>query len=39
VSELFYLIEQETSPFVIAKKGKVALDAIAKLYPQYVALI
>jgi hypothetical protein len=30
VNDLFELIENEKSPFVIAKKGKIALDAICK---------
>jgi len=33
VSELFYLIENEKSPFVISKKGKAALDALCKECP------
>jgi ERCC4-type nuclease len=30
ISNLFELIENEESPFVIAKKGKIALEAINK---------
>jgi hypothetical protein len=33
VSDLFYLIENESSPFVISKKGKAALEALCKEQP------
>lgn len=33
VGELYYLIEQEDSPFVISRKGKAALDALCESNP------
>jgi len=41
VSDLFELIETEESPFVIAKKGKIALDEICKdpAFTQYKSFI
>lgn len=35
ITELYNLIENESSPFVISKKGKAALEALCKEEPQY----
>jgi hypothetical protein len=36
VSDLFNLIENEKSPFVISKKGKAALDALCNECPSLI---
>jgi hypothetical protein len=35
IQELFRLVEEEESPFVIASKGRVALTEIVKLNPEW----
>lgn len=35
MTQLFNLIEKERSPFMIARKSKVAVDALIKEHPEY----